>query len=223
MTNNAIGLGYLLETTREVYNDMYTFPDIAERTTALTYLSRVLVQCKICRISRKVQVSALLKGGIYCGICNNKSCNHAQIRDYISYNPDYSSFFDYSEISASLIVHDENTRFPVVCRICHRRWRPTIKNHFICRKGCVKCGGYKRFEFDNITNYLSFERFMSIGAKHPHFFKFDYSAVLPEHFTNKEYSCIPVKCKRCQHSWTPNLYTHFVRKLECPQCVPQHI
>lgn len=113
--------------------------------------------------------------------------------------------YDYSQITPGHIIN-KRSKVPIKCNTCHHEWTPTVGTH-IDGKNCPSCTGHLRW---------TYERFI-VEARAVHDDKYDYSQITPEHITNVQ-SCVPIKCKTCDHEWSPTVGGHIRKGNNCPSC-----
>lgn len=114
--------------------------------------------------------------------------------------------FDYS------LIRDEDvtnaySRINLKCKKCSHVWECNIHNHISRKTGCPRCSGKLRW---------TVERFI-ITASQIHQGKYDYSYITPAHIKGVG-GKVPVRCKSCNHVFTPTIDNHINCQTGCPLC-----
>lgn len=113
--------------------------------------------------------------------------------------------FDYSMIVPDQI-NGYKSRVTLICRECKYTWITNLDSH-VRGADCPDCQGLAKY---------TLERFLA-KAKNVHKDKYDYSAVTEAHIKGKR-SKIPVKCRKCNYEWTPEIANHINNETGCPDC-----
>lgn len=117
--------------------------------------------------------------------------------------------YDYSRIPLDL-KFSVKARLSLVCRICGDEWVTSLSSHIYRRSGCLACAGVKPLTYATVIQ----------RAQLIHGDSIDYSSVSPEHIVNVN-SRLPLRCRICDHKWTPSIDSHIYGKHGCPNCAGQ--
>lgn len=114
--------------------------------------------------------------------------------------------FNYSKVEEKDIIN-ANSRITVICRKCEYEWRPRISEHIIKGSKCTSCAGYAK---------MTLKIFLK-KAREIHGCKYNYDQLKEEDFKNNK-SKLKISCNLCNHTWSPNSYSHINEQRGCPSC-----
>ena len=118
----------------------------------------------------------------------------------------HGDLYDYSMIREDHI-HNNESKVPILCRICGKIWETTINHHINHKTGCRVCSNHEP---------ITLEIFRQ-KAKDIHGDLYDYSMVKEEHVQTTKCK-VPVICRICNDFWSPSINDHIYHKTGCPKC-----
>lgn len=104
-------------------------------------------------------------------------------------------------------ISGHKSHVPVKCVVCDYGWSPSIDDLVNMESGCPSCcrqipWTYKRFKEE-------------MKEKRP---DIDISNVKKEHVNKGGKSKVPVKCRKCKHSWLSTIIGLIQKQSGCPKC-----
>ena len=196
-------LNNFLKKAREIHEDIYDYSQITEQHVK-SCDSRVPIKCKICQYQWSPTINIHINGKNNCPNCSKRV--PWTLTQFLKRAQEiHGDKYDYSQVTEDHIRGNES-HVPVKCKSCQHQWFPRIHGHISSESGCPHCA---RIYWD-LTRFLT-------SAREIHGDKYDYSQVTNDH-VKKANSRIPVKCKTCGTTWTPNIHSHITDKHGCFHC-----
>ena len=119
------------------------------------------------------------------------------------------TIFDLSQITESHLTQGNNSKVPLMCKICNYKWNPTINSVIYHGTGCPDCTG-------NVTYTL--ERLLQKAEVLGRTSTIDFSLVTKSDIIKGCKSNIPLRCKKCSYQWESTIDSVINNNTRCPDC-----